>query len=86
MKQTTEKTPKVYNVNKPAYAFFLLVGIIFLIQKDFSQAVIFWGLALVFDPFNTEIPFQKRPVYQQLWLLVHLSIVFALFVLMLMGK
>jgi hypothetical protein len=86
MEQQTETKPTAFNFNKPAYALFLLTGIYFLIQRDFSQAVIFWGLALVFDPFNTSITFKKRPVYQQLWLLVHLSITLALFVLMLMGK
>ena len=30
-----------------------------MIQRDFSQAVTFWGLALVFDPFNINTPFQN---------------------------
>jgi hypothetical protein len=86
MEQTNTTKPKAFDFNQPAYALFLLAGIYFLTQKDFSQAVIFWGLGLVFDPFKKEIPFSKRPAYQQLWLLVHLSITLALFVLMLMGK
>jgi hypothetical protein len=81
MEPKMETKPKAIDINKPAYALFLLAGIYFLIQKNFSEAVIFWGLALVFDPFNTTIPFQKRPVYQQLWLIVHLSVTLALFVL-----
>ena len=55
-----------------------------MIKPDFSQAVTFWGLALVFDPFNINTPFQKRPFYQQAWLYVHAAITIALFVLMLM--
>jgi len=86
MQQATQTKPKVHYINKLAYAMLLLAGIYFLIQKDFSQAVVFWGLALVFDPFNTEIPFNKRPAYQQLWLIVHLSITLALFVLMLIAE
>jgi hypothetical protein len=82
----TETKQKAININKPAYALFILAGIYFLIQKNFSEAVIFWGLALVFDPFNTSIPFQKRPAYQQLWLIVHLSITLALFVLDIVRK
>lgn len=82
MDTKTTTTPKAINLNKPAYVGFLLVGIAFLIAKDFSQAVIFWGLALVFDPFDIKVPFQKRPFYQQAWLIVHLSITIALFVLM----
>lgn len=86
METKTETNPKILNFNKPAYALFLIAGISFLIARDFSMAVIFWGLALVFDPFNTTIPFKKRPSYQQVWLIVHLSITLALFVLMLMGN
>lgn len=82
MEQKIEtKQKKAIQINRPAYVVLLLAGICFLIQRNFSEAVIFWGLALVFDPFNTSIPFQKRPVYQQLWLIVHLSITLALFVL-----
>jgi hypothetical protein len=86
MDQTTETKPKVHNINKPAYLILLMAGIYFLIQKEFSQAVTFFGLALVFDPFNTEIPFNKRPVYQQLWLFIHLSITLALIVLEIIVK
>ncbi len=77
--------PAAKNINKPGYIIFLLAGMYFMFTKDFSQAVIFWGLALVFDPFNPATPFTKRPFYQQAWLIVHLSITFALFVLMLLA-
>ena len=79
---TTETTTpqKTINLNKPAYIVFVLTGIAFLIMKDFSQAVIFWGLALVFDPFNINVAFNKRPPYQKAWLIVHLAITFALLV------
>ena len=43
--------PTAKNFNKPAYATFLITGIIFMVLKDFSQTSIFWVLALVFDPF-----------------------------------
>ena len=61
-------------------------GIYFLIQKDISQAASFWGIALIFDPFDVEMPFTKRPVYQQFWLIVHLSVTLALFVWELIAK
>ncbi len=86
MKTNTETTPTAKNVNKPAYVIFVLAGIYFLVVKDFSQASIFWGLALVFDPFNINTPFGKRPMYQQAWLLIHLVITFALFALMIWVK
>lgn len=74
------------NFNKPAYIIFILAGIYFLIMKDFSQATIFWCLSLAFDPFDTAVPFQKRPFYQQAWLIVHLSIAFAVIILTLLGE
>lgn len=73
----TGTKPALRNFNQPAYAIFLLAGIYFLIQQDISQAVIYWGLALVFDPFNIQVAFNKRPLHQRLWLLVHLSITLA---------
>jgi hypothetical protein len=78
--------PQAKNFNKAAYIVLMLLGIFVIIRKDFSQASIYWGLALAFDPFNIEMPFPKRPFYQQAWLMVHLLITFALFVLMMMGK
>jgi hypothetical protein len=86
METGTKTKPTVKNINKPAYAVFLLAGIYFLIQKDISQAACFLGVALMFDPFDIQMPFKKRPVYQQLWLIVHVSIMFALVVLEIVGK
>ncbi len=86
MESISETKPKVFNFNKPAYLLFAITGVGFLIANDFSQAVVFFGLALVFDPFDITVPFKKRPLYQQVWLIVHLAITIALFVLMLMGK
>ncbi len=57
-----------------AYAVFLLAGLYFLIKPDYGTAVVFWGLAPVFDPFDAKIPFGKRPVYQRIWLIVHVAI------------
>lgn len=73
------------NINKPAYFIFLAIGIFHLITKDFSSAVIYWGIGLVFDPFDIKIPFPKRPFYQQAWLIIHLSITFALFIITFWG-
>jgi hypothetical protein len=83
---TTDTKSVTQNWNKPAYVAFVLVGLVFLYAQDLSQAVIFLGIALVFDPFNIETAFQKRPLYQRVWLMVHLVLVFTLFALMLSGK
>lgn len=82
----TNTQPRIWNLNKPAYVLFILTGIGFLIAKNISQAAIFFGLALVFDPFDIKMVFNKRPFWQQAWLIVHLSITFALFVLMLVAN
>lgn len=84
MTQEFTTKPIIRNFNKPAYILFTLAGLCFLAVKDFSQAAIFWGLALCFDPFKTTVPFSKRPFYQQAWLFVHLTIVLALFVIILL--
>jgi hypothetical protein len=84
METNTNTKSLVRNLNKPAYIIFVLIGIYFLVRKDFSQASMDFGLALAFDPFNIKVPFHQRPFYQQAWLIVHLSITLALFVLMLL--
>ena len=84
MESNTQSKPVAKNFNRPAYIIFIIAGIYFMIQRDFSQAVTFWGLAPVFDPFNINMPFQKRPFYQQAWLFVHVAITIAIFVLMLL--
>ncbi len=62
--------------NKYIYAAFLIAAILFVCLKDFSTAIIFSGIGLVFDPFNQSVPFQKRPVWQRVWLIVHCIFVF----------
>lgn len=86
MELQTSSKQKVYNFNKPAYAIFMIAGIYFMLMKNFSEAVTFWGLALIFDPFDLKTPFPQRPFYQQAWLIVHLSVTIALFVLMILSE
>lgn len=81
---TTKPVPK--NYNKPAYTVFVIAGIVFLAMRDFSQAAMYCSLALAFDPFNTSLPFAKRPFYQKAWLYVHVTISLGLFALMLLRK
>ena len=38
----------------------------------------FFGIALAFDPFDQAQPWKERPVWQKVWLLVHLALVAAL--------
>ena len=86
MTTETKATRPVQNWNKPAYKAFVLIGIYFMIVKDFGQGSSFLGNALIFDPFDQKITFTKRPFYQKLLLFVHFGIAMALFILMLVKK
>ncbi len=67
---TTDTKPKVQNWNKPAYIVFTIADLGFLIAQDLSQAVTFLALSFVFDPFNIEMAFQKRPLHKRVWLII----------------
>jgi hypothetical protein len=38
-----------------------------------------FGIALVFDPFNPQQPWNERPTWQKVVLIVHLAVVAAVF-------
>jgi hypothetical protein len=59
-------------VNRLGYIGFVIAGICFAIMGKFSDAAMFGGLSLVFDPFDQTVPFPKRPLYQRAILLAHL--------------
>ena len=83
MTNQTPTKPAEKNWNKPAYIIFVALGIFYAYKKDATNACIFWNLAVVFDPFNINQPFQKRPLYQRIWLFAHVIIGFALLILLL---
>ena len=66
------------NFNKFLYIGFLILGGVYLFQKDIGQTLIFLGIALAFDPFNVEQKWNDRPNWQKIVLITHLSIVFGL--------
>ena len=66
--------------NKYLYASFVLLAIYYVVfSKDNSNAVATLGIALAFDPFKQEQPWNERPLWQRAWLVVHLACVAALF-------
>lgn len=70
------KTP----FNKLIYFGFILLGAYYVIfNKDYSSAVSNLGIALAFDPFNQQQPWNERPMWQKAWLIVHLACVALLF-------
>lgn len=64
--------------NRYIYLGFLLLGGIYLFQKDIGQTLIYFGIALAFDPFNPDEKWNDRPSWQKIILITHLSIVFGL--------
>jgi hypothetical protein len=70
---------------KAGYTAFVLLALYFLLfGKDWSDAVMQFGIALVFDPFDPKQPWQQRPRYQRVWLLAHVTLLLAGFVVMLL--
>jgi hypothetical protein len=79
----TELKPKAKNFNKYAYTVFVMAGILFLALKDYGQAAAFIGISLAFDPFDQAVRFDKRPIWQRIWLIVHLVTSLTAFILVL---
>lgn len=70
------KTP----FNKFLYIGFLILGLFqAFFSKDYIQAAGSVGIALAFDPFNTEQKWDERPTWQKAILIVHLGLVAAMF-------
>ena len=62
--------------NKVLYTGFVLITVFYLLfSKNIPEAVASLGIALIFDPFNPKQPWGQRPLYQRVWLIVHVSIV-----------
>ena len=78
---TTPRT-KAVSFNKPAYIISTTAAVLFLILKNYDSAATFAGIALIFDPFNVEQPFDKRPSYQKIWLVGQLVLTAVCFGLM----
>lgn len=77
------KTP----INKFLYLGFLLIGIYqFIFTKDYLQAAASLGIGLAFDPFNPEQKWSDRPSWQKAVLIIHVIIVFTMFVFGLIRK
>lgn len=79
--QTNSKTQTLFF--RFAYGAFVLLGLYFIVfKKDWSSGVAQFGIALVFDPFDREVKWDKRPLYQKIWLITHLVLLLIFFALM----
>jgi hypothetical protein len=68
------------------YIAFLVLGLYYIVQKEFGEAASTMGIGLIFDPFNPSTPFSGRPLFQKLVLVVHLAAALTLFILAVMSK
>jgi hypothetical protein len=81
----TKQTPTVRSIsplfNRILYIAFVLLAIYyFLISPDKMQGVSMLGIALIFDPFDQKVAFDKRPIWQRVWLVLHLTAVLVAFI------
>lgn len=67
-------------VSKIGYTAFVLLTIYFLATNQIMSAASNLGIALIFDPFNQQQKWNDRPLYQKVWLLVHVVAVVGLFI------
>ena len=67
------------SIARVLYGGLIALGLIMLTRGDWMQAASNLGIALSFDPFNTEQPWKERPLWQRVWLIVHLSLVAGVF-------
>jgi hypothetical protein len=63
------------------YCLFIVLAIYYFVRGQWMQVASNMGIALIFDPFNHNMKWQERPLYQKIWLLVHVSVVIIFFVL-----
>ena len=67
------------------YIIFLLLGIINLINRDLTTAIIFIALAMGSVPFNVNNFSNGMPIYQKVLMIVHVLVVIGLIVLLVSG-
>ncbi|MCA4896387.1 MAG: hypothetical protein ING84_15415 [Cytophagales bacterium] len=83
-KENDKPTDLTFTYNRFLYGAFVALGLYFLLAKnDVSTAMSNFGITLIFDPFDQKEMWNNRPAYQQIWLIVHISIVFGLLGIML---
>lgn len=84
--EVTKPTPTVRNIspvfNRILYIAFVLLAMYYaLFSPDKMQGVSMFGIALIFDPFDQQVAFNKRPMWQRAWLILHVAAVLVAFVL-----
>jgi hypothetical protein len=74
------KNKSIAPFNKVLYLLFIVFAAYQVFAKQsYVDAAGSLGIALAFDPFNTQQPWKERPIWQKIWLLIHLAAVGLLF-------
>jgi hypothetical protein len=77
VRQNTAIKNNKFTFFSSAYGLFTLAGLgYFFLGNDLSMGITFFGVALVFDPFDQSVTWKDRPLYQRVWLVIH--VVFSL--------
>jgi hypothetical protein len=70
------KNKSITPFNKVLYILFIILATYQILGKhSYVEAAASLGIALAFDPFDTQQPWNERPMWQKIWLFVHLAAV-----------
>ncbi|MGF1635742.1 MAG: hypothetical protein ACFCUU_01620 [Cyclobacteriaceae bacterium] len=82
-----KRDPRALKFNPYLYFLLLFVALLqFIIYDDIMNASIAINLALAFDPFYQEQKWAERPLWQRIWLVVHICIGIGLLIAMAAAK
>jgi H+/Cl- antiporter ClcA len=56
------------------YVGFSLFGLYKLLTCNYGEAAMHLGIALAFDPFDQTVTWKESPLWQRIWLIVHLGL------------
>ncbi len=63
-----------YYIFRILYIGFTVLGLYRLLTANYGDAAMNFGIALAFDPFDQSKSWKDRPLWQRLWLIIHLAI------------
>jgi hypothetical protein len=64
-------------VSRFTYILYMILVAYLFFKGDLEWAITNMGIAMLFDPFDTKVKWQDRPLYQRAWLIAHLTLTFA---------
>lgn len=77
-----EKKDYTFGYNRLLYGLFVLLMLYHIFfRKEYLDGASTLGIALIFDPFDAKVVWGNRPMWQRLWLIMHLLVLITCFVL-----